>query len=586
MGAGRHILRLGLVLALLAGSARPLAAAELRLSIDRVRLSQDDEAYVTVSLEGEFSDYQAPSGDCYELSTPSQSTRMSVVNGRVSRSAELQYRLTPTKPGSCVVGPAKVRTPKGWQATNSVQITVARSAEAPRISATEAQAIQAQADEPFFVRPIVPVRALYPGEPFVLGYDLWVRADVQVSDAGAAAEPALPGFLSEDLLGGKRPKGHREAVGRTTYVVYPLVRLLATPLQAGQTEIGALEAQVVTGDVFRARRFKTRSPIVTLVVKPLPEQDRPATFDAGSIGRFSLAGAVDKTRVALGEALVYTLTLQGTGNLERMNAPPFPTVDGLNAASLPSGADDQVLKDLEGMHGVRRFQYVLRPTREGRVAVPPVRWAVFDPEAARYVQLETAPTALDVTAALPTAANGSATAQAAPASAAPDDDKPLPLAEDAGLVEAAAADAGPERALPLAALGLLGLAVLGLEVRYRARRHRDTHRADYARDGALGQARRALQAARGDDARAARALHEAVDAFLAARLGVEPGRLALAELELAVTRRGVPAEQARDLRGLLESLEQAAYLPGGAATLPALRERALTLLAEVDREGR
>jgi len=395
----------------------------------------------------------------------------------------------------------------------------------------------------------------------------------------------LPGFLSEDLLGGKRPKGHREQIGRVGYVVYSLVRLLATPLQAGQTEVGALEAQVVTGDVFRARRYKTRSPIVTLIVKPLPEQDRPPTFDAGSIGRFSLAGAVDKTRVALGEALVYTLTLQGSGNLERMNAPPFPTVDGLNAAALPSGADDEVVKDLEGMHGVRRFQYVLRPTREGRVEVPPVRWAVFDPEAARYVVQETSPATLDVTAALPTASNGATKAEKARETGS-DDDKPLPLAEDSGPIEAAAVDAGPGRLAPLSVLILLALATLALEVRHRVRRHRVTHHAEYARDGALATARRALSGVAADDARAARLVREAVDAFLVARLGVEPGRLALAELERDVVERGVPAPRAAELRELLEALEQAAYLPGGAATLPSLRERALALLSEVDRAGR
>lgn len=573
-----HVL---VALAAWTAGAGPLAAEQLSLSVDRTRLTLDDEAYVTISLEGDFSEYQPPAGDCFELSSPSQSTSLSIVNGRRSQTAQLQYRLTPTREGTCVVGPAKVHTARGWVPTNSVQLTITRGAEAPRITAEEAQVLSKQVDEPYFLRPVVPTRALHPGEPFVLGYDLWVRQDVALSDAGLVAEPSLPGFLSEDLLGGRRPKGRRQAIGRTVYSVFPMARVLATPLKAGQTELGALEAQLVIGDVFRARRYKARSPIVTLIVKPLPEAGRPSTFDAGSIGTFTLAGAIDKARVSLGEALVYTLTLQGTGNLERMNAPPFPTVDGLTASALPSGADDQVVKDLEGMHGMRRFQYVLRPTREGRLELPPVGWAVFDPTTDAYVTLQTAPLALDVTAALPTA--GGAHTAAPQAAALTDDERLPPLVEDPGPFDATRAPAAPARTPPLVALGLLALALLAVELRHRRRAHRTAHRAEYARAGALAAAERALKAVRDDDPRAARRLHEAVTGFLADRLRVEPGRLALAELERATREAGVPAELASALRELLEALEQAAWVPTGASGAAELRARALRLLEEVVR---
>ncbi len=564
---------------LLAGA--PLSA-ELRLSVDRTALTLDDEAYVTVSLEGDFTEYQPPAGDCFELSNPSQSTSISIVNGRRSQSAELTYRLTPTKAGPCLVGPAKVHTPRGWVPTNTVQITIAKGTEAPRMTAEEAQQLTRQADEPYFLRPVVPTRALHPGEPFVLGYDLWVRQDVALSDAGLVSEPSLPGFLSEDLLGGKRAKGRRQAIGRTVYTVYPMARLLATPLQAGQTELGALEAQLVIGDVFRARRFKAKSPIVTLVVKPLPEQGRPPAFDAGSIGTFTLAGGVDKTRVSLGEALVYTLTLQGSGNLERLNAPPFPTVDGLTASALPSGADDQVQKDLDGVHGMRRFQYVLRPVREGRIELPPVAWPVFDPATGAYATLQTTPLALDVTPALPSAA-GTGTKAGAQAAAAPaDDEKPPALLEDAGPFDGVGTPSAPSRVPPLTALALLALAALAVELRHRRTVHRHVHRAELARAGALGAAVRALQAVRDDDPRAARRLHEAVTAFVADRLGLQPGQLALAELERAVREQGVPADASARLRELLEALEQAAYVPAG-ASLADLRARAVAAVEEVDR---
>lgn len=575
--------RMALTLAVLAVGLPRVATAGSTLSVEPTRLTLDDEAYVTVTLEGDIAEYQAPAGDCFELSSPSQSTRLSIVNGRRSQSAELQYRLTPTKAGSCVVGPARVRTDRGWVSTNTVQIVVAKGAETPRVTAEEAQALGQKASEPFFVRPLVPTRALYPGEPFVLGYDLWVRADVGISDAGVSSEPSLPGFLSDDLLGGKRPKGHRQSIGRTSYVVYPLVRLLATPLQAGQTELGALEVQVVSGDVFRARRFKTKSPIVTLVVKPLPERERPPTFDAGSIGTFSLSGAVDKTRVSLGEALVYTLTLQGSGNLERLNAPPFPTVDGLTAAALPSGADDQVVKDLEGVHGVRRFQYVLRPTREGKLPVPPVRWTFFDPARQAFNTQETAPVMLDVSAALPTAAGGAAATTVSSAGSAPVADEALPLVDDPVSLDTVDHAPTPERALPLALLAALAVLVLGVEIAARVRRHRERHHVHYASARALEVARRALGSTPPDDPRAAQRVRAAIDTFLATRLQLEPGRLSLAELERALVERGLPTARATALRELLEALEQAAYLPDGTASMARLLDQALALLVEVDR---
>lgn len=563
-------------------------AESYTLSIDRARLSMDDETTLTVTLQGSYTNYKPPAGDCYTLSNPSQSTRMSIVNGRVSQSAEYSYRVKPTKPGACVIGPGRVRTKRGWVNTNAVQMTVAKPAPPRKITAAEARNLSRNATEQFFVQPIVPSDALYPGVPFVLGYDLYIRSDTRIQDAGITSEPTLPGFVSYNLQEGTRPKGHTKRIGAQVYTVYPMLRYLVTPLRTGKTELGAVEATIRTGDVFRQRRFKAKSPVVTLSVGALPTQGRPPAFDATSVGRFNITGRVDKDRVRIGEALVYTLLIEGNGNLEHLAPPPFPQTPGLRVQRLPSGADDHIEKDTKGVHGSRQFQYMLTPEAEGSLTIPALEWSTFDPGRREYRRLVTKAIKVVVSGApVPNGVQVKAAGSVAPAVPA----RRLSLDEDLDLSAAPStgptAPGAPGRALPLATLAAIFLLGLALEARFRRRRYRSAHSASYAQRGALPKALRAIAKTQGLD-QAPKALRAIIDRYLHERLGVEPGRLALSELGLRLSQQGVDPGLADRLCAFMEGLEQAAYLApdlGSAdnATLARWREDCRRLLEEVER---
>jgi hypothetical protein len=562
--------------------AVPLAArAEFRLSVSPTALTQDDEAVLTVQLNGAYDEYQPPAGGCFALSAPSQSSQISVVNGRMSRSEVYRYRLTPTRAGACTVGPAKVSVDGQWVETNRVELNVKPGEQVAPVTADQARDLASKAGQPFFLQAVLPPRAVYRGEPFVLGFDLYVRADTAVRDANMGQPPELKGFLVEDLLGGKTGRGRQQAVGRATYTVYPVVRSLVVPLHEGVTEVGSVEGTVVAGDMFNARRYRVRSPVVRLDVKPLPAQGRPAGFDDASLGAFAVKAAVDKQKVRLGEGLVYSLTVSGSGNLEHLSAPPFPAVAGLDVAPLPSGSDDQVVKDRDGVHGARVFQYVLTPTREGRLVIPALAWPWFNPATGQYAVADTPVFTLEVAGGLPHGATGPETARDEPAPV-----RPPALAEALG--DAATSGGGSGRVAPLAALGGLALLLLGLEARHRVRLHRRAHGAELTRSHALANAHKRLAArlkAAGPE-QATAALHDEVVRFLEERLGVEPRRLSLAELQRDLGTRGVQPERAAAVVRLLEELEARRYVPagGGQATEDA-RQLTLALLAEVDREA-
>jgi hypothetical protein len=116
-----------------------------------------------------------------------------------------------------------------------------------------------------------------------------------------------------------------------------------------------------------------------LVVRPLPEAGLPFSF-TGAVGRFSLTAAVSPERVASGGATTLSVTLTAeepyAAGLERI---PGPRLDRF------SGFDVVATRDtLVGL--ARTFVVELTPTSTGRLTLPPIEFATFDPREERYVE--------------------------------------------------------------------------------------------------------------------------------------------------------------------------------------------------------
>lgn len=168
------------------------------------------------------------------------------------------------------------------------------------------------------------------------------------------------------------------------------------PVAAGQQVVPAPQLSYTlpqSSSYFsREERFVVRAESASFVVRPLPLDGRPEDFN-GAVGVFTSLVKIDTTSARVGDPLVMTLRVQGTGNVKLL---PRPAVE-LDWASVVPGSE-RIQVDSSGplVRGVKEFDWILTPARDGRVAVPPLRYSYFDPYQARYALAMSAPVELGV----------------------------------------------------------------------------------------------------------------------------------------------------------------------------------------------
>ena len=168
------------------------------------------------------------------------------------------------------------------------------------------------------------------------------------------------------------------------------------PVAAGQQVVPAPQLSYTlpqSSSYFsREERFVVRAESASFVVRPLPLDGRPEDFN-GAVGVFTSLVKIDTTSARVGDPLVMTLRVQGTGNVKLL---PRPAVE-LDWASVVPGSE-RIQVDSSGplVRGVKEFDWILTPARDGRVAVPPLRYSYFDPYQARYALAISAPVELGV----------------------------------------------------------------------------------------------------------------------------------------------------------------------------------------------
>jgi hypothetical protein len=401
-GAWRAVAALLLALAPAAASA----SFTLRTGVDARKIGVEDQVQLTITVEGSG----APDGielpplaNLDVVAGPSQSTQVSIVNGRMSQSRSTIFVLQPRAVGKAEVGALRV----GDQTAPAIPIEVVAGTARPP---------QPQRQDPFGTSPFgdpfeemmgrrreaAPARLLVEaapsrtrlrvGEPLVLTY--WLYTQTSVSDLQFKDAPQFTGFWVEDLERPQAsPSGEAATVGGESYRRFPILRKLLFPTKAGTLTIPAATFRI---GLARQGFFDSGGAVeratqpLTVTVEALPDV---AGF-SGAVGRFRASASLDRDVVPLGEAATLRFRVEGTGNLKWIERGPEVVAKG--ARVFPPQAKSELRTTAEGISGSRTWEFVVVPETSGTVEVPALAFSYFDPSAGRVVTAETAPLALRV----------------------------------------------------------------------------------------------------------------------------------------------------------------------------------------------
>lgn len=357
----------------------------------------------------------------FDASGPAQSTNVSVINGKVSKSVSLTYTLKPKKQGDFVIPAATATVNGGEMRSNTISIKVVAPAKQSqqqqyndpfdvfrqqrRQEEPSQDDIQRYVSKNMFVRVIPSKTSLYQGDQLTLSYKLYYL--IQFQSLVASKNPSFNGFLSEEFKlpepdPNKRPDV--EEYNGKKYYVQEFKRTALFPTKSGKIAIEPIELSSevlipVTDDFFgmvvgyEPYEYNFKSNAIDLDIKALPEKNKPAAF-SGAVGKFSFEADYDKTKCKVDEPVTLKVTYKGTGNLKLITPPKLEFPEEFEAYE-PKVKDDYQ-NNGSVVTGSKIFEYVIVPQDGGKFKLPKYEFAYFDVEKGDYVKFSLAETEIEV----------------------------------------------------------------------------------------------------------------------------------------------------------------------------------------------
>lgn len=369
---------------------------------------------LTFQVNKRPSEFNAPDFSGFRvLSGPSQSssTSMQIINGQTTRTESFSYSyvLEAQEEGRFTIQPASITYEGQNYRSNSVNVRVSAATSSAPGTATQpgtttpSQPGQADARD-IFIRATASTTQPFQGEQVIVSYNLYTR--VSVNQYSIDKLPSYRGFWSETLSAPSQPQTRTEVIDGETYRVAEIRKVALFPQRSGQISIEPMEMDVVVslpgqrrrqslfdeffgGSPFdqRSVRQTLKSNTLTLNVKPLPVQNRPAAF-SGMVGSdFTIQATVTPQELQPNDAANLKVSISGRGNIRMLEKPAFQFPANLEVFD-PNVIDD-IRNTAAGVGGSRSFDYVMIPRTGGEFVIPPFSFVYFDPQRQQYITRET-----------------------------------------------------------------------------------------------------------------------------------------------------------------------------------------------------
>ena len=234
--------------------------------------------------------------------------------------------------------------------------------------------------------------SVYEGEALIATLKLYFR-NQNVASVNDAKFPDMEGFTAQEIDLGDNVQATTEQFNGGTYRAYPIRQWLLFPQHSGEIKIkqGSITAiaQVYTGrrsfwddpfNVYQNVQVPVTSPERTVTVKTLPS-GKPASY-MNAVGEFSIKSELTSDQVRANDAVIYRITIEGTGNLKyvREPLPDFPA----DFEVYDPKTDLQSRTGRNGVSGRKVIEYTIIPRFAGDFRIPAVDFSYFSTAKGSY----------------------------------------------------------------------------------------------------------------------------------------------------------------------------------------------------------
>lgn len=393
-----------LILVLFIAFACFLYGAEVNFiaSVDQTSVGIDDQTQLTVTVQGQDMG-RVPNPELPDMpdfdrlgSTSSQSTNISIINGRMSQQQTISFIffLRPKKTGSLTIGVCKLNFKGQTYETQPITIRVEKGsvqkpqAQQPQVSPFEPptrEAVPIQGNIMLVASP--DKRTVYKGEQVTVEFTLYTR--LQIGNLTMDKLPGFSGFWVEKLYDAQQLSFQERVIEGKKYSACLLKRVALFPMQSGELTI---EPMSLNGTVVSAPRdffdfFETTQPVkmqtqgFKINVLPLPETGKPTDF-SGGVGQFNIKASLNSDSSVNGEPVNLTIRISGTGNVKLIDKPNLPPIAGLKI--LDPEVNDKTSAEGGRISGYKEFKYPIIPQSDGMHEIQSIKLSYFDPKDKSY----------------------------------------------------------------------------------------------------------------------------------------------------------------------------------------------------------
>ncbi|MDE6632486.1 MAG: BatD family protein [Muribaculaceae bacterium] len=407
-------------LCLLAVSLAAGASGKFQLSVstqtggDDIEVGEQFYVYMKLdNLDGEPSAPDVPGAVVKYFTLSSQSSSMSSINGKVTRSSSRTYVATcsASKEGSYSLGPFSLdgvsSNKASYKIVKSGTGSLSKLQQRQRQQQQQQQAAASQmpddenegpkfigkGNEKLFLKASVSKSTAYEQEALVYTVKLY-SSYAPIKFIGATEAPKFDGFVVEESDETSKSL-HYETYNGQEYATAIIARYIIFPQMTGKLTIKGNTYTVSTDeqeyyDDPYFRMLTVRRPIqlnvtpndLVIDVKALPSP-QPADF-SGGVGQFSISSSLPSASLKTNQPASIIYEVKGSGNLKYVK---LPDLNNLYPKQLevfsPTTEVNAAAKGVT-VSGNVKFDYSFTPLELGQYQIPEVALVYFDPSTGKY----------------------------------------------------------------------------------------------------------------------------------------------------------------------------------------------------------
>ncbi len=328
----------------------------------------------------------------FKSSAISEMRGASIINGRSSISQTWSVGLTPMRPGTYSIGPATVISNGRTLSTQALSIQV--------LSAPKSQNnvnLPPGSDDRVFIAGDFDRKEAYVGQQVTWRIRLYTQLSIEGYDI--ISLPDFEGFFSKEKIRFDKRVEYLNLRGKK-YAVQTLHEFALFPQKTGKIVVNPARISVgveqpgTQGFLFGPKPVTLQTQTNELIVNALP-QPSPEEF-TGGVGHYEWTVKADTNYLTTDDALTLIIEVKGNGDARRFAAPKIAVPTNCEIFEPRILEEEEYESEMEILHR-KKFEYVVLPKDTGYMEINPVM-SYFDLDSNRYHQLRSGTIRMTVTA--------------------------------------------------------------------------------------------------------------------------------------------------------------------------------------------